>query len=287
MSSEATEGQTPDVYGQKHPVETESFIAAKQAQFEMELNNIPPEEKTEWLEAEAKCAPELIGEDFKLKFLRCEVFNADLAAKRFVGYWKKRCEIFGPKAFGPINLHEALSEDEVAVGLGVMTLLRGQDPMGRSLVYWDPSYLDSSKYTTESMVRAFWYVLHAAVEPVTAQQHGIIVLVDPQRAGFTQFDSTIGKLFMSSMSGVLPLRLSGIHICFPPYFVNLVLPVAKLFMTERMQKRILFHSESVQEVSERFAKVYGLTAEVLPVEIGGAATVDHQGWLNERRQQGK
>lgn len=211
-----------------------------------------------------------------------------LAARRFVKYWRKRLEIFGPhKAFGPITLHEGLSEDDVAVGLGVMTLLKAQDTSGRSLVYWDPSHLDSSKYNTESMVRAFWYVLHAAIENESAQQHGIIVVVDPQRASLTQFDSTIGKLFMNSMSGVLPLRLSGIHICYPPYFVSMVLPVVKLFMPERMQKRIRFHSGSHQEVIEKLSTDFGLTPGMLPTEIGGTAVLDHTAWLEQRRRERK
>lgn len=289
MSSEATAGQVADVYGQVHPVETPALLEAKLAELEVELGNIPVEEKMEWLEAQAKCGqdyPALVGDDFKLQFLRCEVFNADLAAKRLVKYWKKRLEIFGPqKAYLPISLDKTLEDDEVAINLGVMTLLDAEDPTGRSLVYWDPSHLDSTKYTTESMVRAFWYVLHAALEPVAAQQRGIIILVDPQRASMSQFDSTIGKLFMSAMSGVLPLRLSAVHICHPPYFVNLVLPLVKLFMPERLQKRIQFHSGS--DVPTKLATDFGLTADTLPVELGGSLVVNHMDWLAKRRAAGK
>lgn len=168
-----------------------------------------------------------------------------------------------------------------------MSLLGSKDPSGRSLVFWDPSHLDSSLYTTESMVRAFWYVLHAATEDIEAQQHGIIVIVDPQRAYMSQFDSTIGKLFMNSMSGVLPLRLSGIHICYPPYFVSLVLPIVKMFMPERMQKRIRFHSGSQEEVIKTLETDFGLTPSMLPKEIGGTMELDHKGWLAKRRDEGK
>ncbi len=202
-------------------------------------------------------------------------------------YWKKRVEIFGDKAFSPISLKEGLADDQIAVERGVMTLLESKDPSGRSLVFWDPSHLDSSKYTTESMVRAFWYVLHAATDDVDAQQHGIIVIVDPQRAYMSQFDSTIGTLFMNSMSGVLPLRLSGIHICYPPYFVSLVLPIVKMFMPERMQKRIRFHSGSKEEVIRTLERKFGLMPSMLPKEIGGDMTLDHKGWLARRRDEGK
>lgn len=288
MSSEATAGQIPDVYGQVHPVETPELLAAKRLEMEVELEQIPPEEKQAWMQALAKCDESLVGDEAKLKFLRCEVFNADLAAKRLIKYWKKRVEIFGPtKAFEPISLAEGMSDDEIAVGLGVMTLLPAQDPSGRSIVYWDPSFLDSSKYSIDSMVRAFWYVLHAALEPTSAQQHGILVIVDPQRASITQFDSSIGKLFGGAMSGVLPLRLSGIHICYPPYFVSMVLPIVKMFMPERMQKRIQFHSGSKEVVIRKLDQNFGLTSAMLPEEIGGLLELDHQGWLAKRREEGK
>lgn len=78
MTSEATAGQIPDVYGQVHPVETPELLESKKVELEQELDLIPPEEKTDWLEAQAKC--DFVGDDFKLKFLRCEVFNADVSA---------------------------------------------------------------------------------------------------------------------------------------------------------------------------------------------------------------
>ena len=82
MSSDATQGQAPDVYGQVHPVETPDLLETKRAELEEELRKIPMEEKIEWMEAQAKCGidhPDLVGDDFKLQFLRCEVFNADVS----------------------------------------------------------------------------------------------------------------------------------------------------------------------------------------------------------------
>ncbi len=80
MTSEATAGQIPDVYGQVHPLETKELLATKLQELEDELHQLPMEEKSEWMEALAKC-PELVAEDFKLKFLRCEVFNSDVSER--------------------------------------------------------------------------------------------------------------------------------------------------------------------------------------------------------------
>ena len=81
MSSQATAGQVPDVYGQVHPVETPELIQTKLAEFDnavAELVRNEEKDNTSLCRAVEKC-PELLTKDFKLKFLRCEVFHVDLA----------------------------------------------------------------------------------------------------------------------------------------------------------------------------------------------------------------
>lgn len=82
-SSDATEGQKPDMYGQLHPVETDEMIAEKLIEFEEEIKKLPEDSKQSLLQAEEKC-PELVTEKFKLIFLRSEVFNADVSIFSFL-----------------------------------------------------------------------------------------------------------------------------------------------------------------------------------------------------------
>ena len=80
MSNPNIEMTEPDVYGQRHPIETSSLIETKLKEFEDELFNKLPEEKTVSIKmANEKCPPNYIDDDFKLMFLRCEVFNVDVS----------------------------------------------------------------------------------------------------------------------------------------------------------------------------------------------------------------
>ena len=79
MTSEATAGQVPDIYGQVHPVETDDLIAEKLVAFDEEVEKLTDKEFV--VQAQEKC-PQLLTKEFKLLFLRAEVFNADVGVMR-------------------------------------------------------------------------------------------------------------------------------------------------------------------------------------------------------------
>jgi hypothetical protein len=83
VPSEATKGQVSD--GQIHPNETPELIAQKMIEMESEIEKLTiaanPNTKQNCLqlkEAQERC-PEILSDDFKLMFLRCEVFNANVS----------------------------------------------------------------------------------------------------------------------------------------------------------------------------------------------------------------
>ena len=68
----------PDVYGQRHPVETPALITETLAQLEVEIDLLPEASKVGLEQAKQKC-PDMLDDAFKLMFLRCEVFNTDVS----------------------------------------------------------------------------------------------------------------------------------------------------------------------------------------------------------------
>ena len=288
MSLSRNEDDEPDCYGQIHPNETPELIQDKLTEFAEELKQRTLYETSinqDYRMAQEKC-PELLTRQFELMFLRAEVFRVQDAVTRYLNYWKKRVEVFQDKAFQPLTLDHALSEDHTALHIGYLRLVVGvTDPKGRSILFSDPSTQDRSKYTRVSLVRASWYAVHAALENENSQKYGVIVIGDPSRASFSQFDRKLSKMLLPCLQGAFPIRLSAYHVCNPPSFVALIMPILKLFMSDRVNNRIIFHTGSNADVLKSLNQ-YGIDKSCVPVELGGDVHMDHIRWMDIRRKQG-
>lgn len=180
-----------NLYGQKpQPLETPEFLSTSQTTLLTELDKLDTNLKSGYNQALTKC-PNLVNEQsHKLMFLRCEVFNAHLAAIRLCKYWNRRIELFGDRAFSPIHLgeggalcstHGLSGSDEDAksdtmvqytlkgIYLGFVRSTQTYDDGGRAILFVDPSklangYNKSNNEERLGVARALWYVLHNVIE---------------------------------------------------------------------------------------------------------------------------
>lgn len=197
-------------------------------------------------------------------------------------------EIFGTdKAFLPLTLDKACKDDYTALTIGYANLLAGHsDPKGRSIMYMEAGRQDKTKYSRDSMVRAIWYMLHAAMESEETQKYGILFITFPAGVTMSQVDRGLIKILLPSIQGTIPIRLSAFHSCQPPAFLKLVLPFVKLFMSERTKQRILFHMGPTEKVRDKLES-YGLTRDNIPQSLGGNVVVDTKAWIDSRLAAGK
>lgn len=283
-TSEATMGQLPDVYGQVHPNETPELVKRKRVEFEEEVAKLPAEICGNLRKAQEVC-PEFLTDDFKLKFLQCEVFNADLAAHRYANYWNKRVEILGEeKAFQKFDL-ASLDDDAIyALEAGVIHVIERPGEHNRNLIYLDYSKFHS-KISRPAFVRGLWYLLHViALEDDDCPRRGAIIVADAARFKFSQCDKALIKLIISAIKECLPVRLSAYHLCHPPHFVKFFIPIVFMFLAKRMRKRLLVHSGSYDKVLDELYHKYGFERKHLPTELGGGHVLDIHAWLEHRRK---
>ena len=157
------------------PEETPTLIKEKLAEFNQVLNKIDPKKKMACMMAQEK-APDLSRGDFKLAFLRCEVFQVELAVNYWIKYWGMRLALFGAgKAFLPMTLEGALENSEKAVSSTYYRVAEGvTDPDGRAICLWDFRE-EEGDLSNDDLLKAVCYGLHVCLSTELAQQKGTVV----------------------------------------------------------------------------------------------------------------
>lgn len=177
-----------------------------------------------------------------------------------------------------------MKDDIETLKLGVVNLVDRTNHAGQGLVYVDSSRQGHDAYSRESMIRALWYVLHVATENESIQKNGLYLMVDGHRARSSSFDPGLSKQTMPLVLGALPIRIAGVAIVRPTPFVGVVLPVVKLFLSERLRKLIFVVKGSDEAVVEQLEDTFGMTTAELPSELNGEVLLDREGWVENRRQ---
>mmetsp|Transcript_13625 Transcript_13625/g.39000 ORF Transcript_13625/g.39000 Transcript_13625/m.39000 type:complete len:243 (+) Transcript_13625:111-839(+) len=225
-------------------------------------------------------------------FFFCNPLCIQKAARRLLAYWEARFNLFGPdKAFLPMTLRGAMRDDAAALEVGFVRSFSfcstGSTKCDRQIMYLDPSRLDASQYTRESMLRTFWYTIHAMLENDETQRRGIIIISNPRYAKYWQFDFRQFEITTASLKGDLPIRISAIHICNPPIFKHMVvLPIIKfMLLSKTTRRRLNVHRDGDQmQIMHKLEDKFGFDRHDLPSDLGGSLILDHIGWLKERYQ---
>jgi CRAL/TRIO domain len=168
----------------------------------------------------------------------------------------------------PITTDGALRDDAVALNAGFIHST-GVDETGRSVFLFVASNIETCEASRESKVRALWHTIHSAlVENETSQKKGVVFIANLRDSQLKRVDLSLIKTMMESLRGSLPLRLSAIHICRPPAFFSMILPIMKMFLGPVLRERIKFHMGSPSKVSASLGRC-GVSESAIPVDLGG------------------
>lgn len=269
-------GQTP------RPTETPSLLEESMKGFR-ELLEKEERENSNWRLAEGKC-PKECSDEFKLVFLRCEVFQVELAVKRYIKYWDNRIEIFGvDKGFLPIlalggSPGGAMKDDLEAINCAYIRMAAPntcEDPDGRAICFIDGTVLDAiveadnSSISIQGLVRASWYATHIGLQSESTQQKGIVLIYRAAKKISSVIKKSPGRALEASIKGALPIRLAAMHVLDPSPIISILSKLARAILGKELQKRIYLHKCGSLEKKLESLKKFGIGRVQLPSEVGG------------------
>ena len=138
MSVQEREQAVDDIHGVSEVIhEKPGFVRVKIQEMEMELSKHITRGKEAYMQAEAQNKEFVTCVKFRLKFLRAEMFDARLAARRMIRFFEEKKKLFGPaKLTKEIKLSDLDKEDRTFLESGIFQIMPQRDQAGRRIVMW-------------------------------------------------------------------------------------------------------------------------------------------------------
>lgn len=158
----------------------------------------------------------------------------------------------------------------------VVNVLKNCDQLGRRVLIVNCGQLwDTANVSSDALFRMF-YIIHIAaqLEPET-QVRGVVVIMDFEGLGMRQVKAlspSFSKRLLTFIQDAMPLRLKEVHMVKQPFIFNMVWPLFKPFIHEKLNKRMHFHGGNMKSL-HKF-----LDPAILPANYGGEKPkIDYSG----------
>ena len=291
--------------------ETPELIVAALIEFQTELDRIPPKDKRVYEECkmrmllfpdEEQTCYVLHDDDFRLRFLRCELFDTVKATLRFVNYLDFVHERWGPEiALKRLVQFSDFSKSELKlIRKGYFQVLPFRDRSGRRVVTILGGF--SPEIDEVGRSKVIFYIMDVLTRnDIESQRKGIIIITE---ACMWRSDEGAGKngggrsnyslrfpnpkedpSQVRKMIASMPSRLVALHNCWPdsPSYI-LIAKILTVHGSGSMERiRWKFHIGDELEMRYRL-KSFGIPIEMLPITESGTIKLNfHQQWIKTRK----
>lgn len=263
--------------------ETQSVRDQGLSNLQYELNELPPSDKEAFATAQTLPVTYVNDPDFRLRFLRADLFDAKEAAKRMVAYLDLLWKLFGIEVLKrPLRSTDFKAKDEKScLRGGLVQLLPYRDRSGRRVMV---ILSDIMSHNHIMRVKIFLYLLTVAAECEETQQKGVVFVMWPGKDTNIRVPQNEERVVCSKSFSAFPLRVAAFHFCWPntPFF-HLVRSFFVIVMGRNIRTRVNFHSGERQELSYKLMG-YGIPVQLIPTtESGVIKTKNHAQWLKTRQ----
>jgi len=265
-------------------VEEDSYVredALSKLQYELEL--LPSSEKAAFEKSQILPVTYVNDTDFRLRFLRAELFDAREAARRMTAYLNLIDKLFGIEVLKrPLRTTDFKSKEEKAcLKSGLVQLLPYRDRSGRRVMV---VLSDMMSYNHIMRVKIFLYLLTTAAECEESQRKGVLFVMWPGSSTKIRVPEAEERSICRLSFSALPLRVVSFHVCWPdtPLF-HLARSFFVLVLGADVRVRVNFHSGERQELSYKLMG-FGVPVQLLPTtESGVLKTKNHTQWFKTRK----
>jgi len=222
--------------------------------------------------------------EFRLKFLRCELFDAKKAAARLVSFLDFLMDVFDDKEdllLRPMRMSDFDKNEYIILKTGNFQLLPFRDRSGRRIVTISDLSLSLD---FEKTCKVLMYLMHVASENVESQKRGVIFIIISSKISFSVLPSPDNQRFAQKMNDSFPIRLVAMHFCIPEtMYYRMLQSIVLLSHTSETRFRYKTHFGKLTEWHYALMG-YGVPPSVLPISQEGVIkTSVLQQWIRVRK----
>jgi hypothetical protein len=260
------------------------FVRKALADFDTKIRSMS--QKDAFLHAQSVASNYTDSKQFRLKFLRADVFDVDKAAQRIVKHFEEKRNLFGPDTLGrDITLDDLDKDDLDTLSSGGLQVLPRPDQFGRLILF---SRQVSWRYKRrENMLRALWYLCQTMMEEEDAQIRGVVgvgfSLKGTARLEGWSCDYELARRLIRTLDAS-PVRILAIYSCIDTSYFESVVDVASHIFNRFMRARFRCIRGTRQECSYQLMVMGIEHFEDIPVREDGKLIVDrHHAWIEQQR----
>lgn len=260
-----------DIHGVSNEIkETPEFVQEHLLLFEMRLPLVPESDSKAYLIAQSSNPDYVRNLKLRLRFLRCDRFDIDMAVKRFLLHFEVKLDLFGRdllvKDIDQDDLDEEaqwMLNNKVAFDLPVRD-------MGGRLAFFMTNSPNVTPPSLKALHQRSFYMIMVFTEDEATQRKGIVSItynveqtINWRNLAFQR--SAIRK--WAQITAALPWRVEAFHLCADSFFWRPMYALFRLKVSMFSRVRVREHYGTHKEVLFNL-QTYGIPTQHLNVKEG-------------------
>jgi len=159
----------------------------------------------------------------------------------------------------PSNVYRSLET-------GMTGILKNRDDEGRQVIFFRVGLWNPDEIPVDDMLLCLMILGWEMLALKETQLQGVVVILDAKGFGLkhakTGTPANVQK-YADLILRASPFKCKGGHILYAPRLFNMSLSLVKMFLPQKLRKRIHLHGDSVEDLHEF------IRPEILPTWAGG------------------